>query len=155
MRGTRRFEAPERSAVLALACCLAACAVGVDGVEEPLTGDVAPDAAFEAGVVDTGVDSALPPWLADPQYDAGTSMIAPALDASRVAPAASDASRPTRTSDASSARPARSDAATGSGGSTRCQAASCTNSCSLAGPIKCCTESGSCGCSWSPGAYCL
>ncbi len=30
----------------------------------------------------------------------------------------------------------------------------CTNQCSLAGPVKCCSGIGKCGCTWSPGAYC-
>lgn len=35
-----------------------------------------------------------------------------------------------------------------------CDIASCP-ACNIAGPLKCCTVLGTCGCSWVPGAYCL
>jgi hypothetical protein len=36
-----------------------------------------------------------------------------------------------------------------------CNALTCTNECSVAGPFPCCTLLDTCGCTWAPGAYCL
>ncbi len=49
----------------------------------------------------------------------------------------------------------------GSGGSTSSgpcadgkTTTDCTNQCSIAGPIQCCSGVGKCGCTWAPGAFC-
>jgi hypothetical protein len=45
----------------------------------------------------------------------------------------------------------------GTGGSSSggCPASGCTNSCFPVGVLACCTDFGTCGCTWAPGAYCF
>lgn len=87
------------------------------------------DAASDAAT--SGPDAA----LVEAGVDAGSS--AGAKDAG------SDAGRDSGVATADSGTP---------GGS--CRASACTNDCSLAGPLQCCKDNGSCGCTWAPGAYC-
>jgi hypothetical protein len=157
MPWTRRVDRRGVFATVVLARGMAACALGVEGDDDAaVIGE--PVAAVEAGTADTGASEALPPWLANPQFEAGGQGVAVVSDGgTRVsAPASSvpDAARPTRLSDAGSTRPARADASAPPT-PARCQESTCTNTCSLAGPLKCCTEAGRCGCSWAPGAYCM
>jgi hypothetical protein len=43
----------------------------------------------------------------------------------------------------------------GTGGGAHCTVSACSNDCSLIGPLRCCRENDTCGCSWAPGAYCM
>jgi hypothetical protein len=43
---------------------------------------------------------------------------------------------------------------TGGTGGGSCNPSSCTNSCSIASPFRCCRSNGQCGCSWFAIAYC-
>jgi hypothetical protein len=161
MSGRGRFH--RWSTAVSAAVWLGACAVGVgDEVAPPWDGAIpaAPDAAAPDA---DAAPAVLPPWLTDPQFDTGTQTPSVDLDAAGVDPPSGiadagrplDASRPQtppRTSDAGSTRPTGGSTGTGT---TRCQASTCTNECSLAGPLRCCTDRGSCGCTWAPGAYCL
>jgi hypothetical protein len=156
-----RTRARGRSTAVSAAAWLGACAVGVEGEEAASSDAFVATPSNDAGVTEAAAPAELPPWLADPRFDAGTRGVSVDLDAggpdlpvtSRDASRPLDASRPTtppRGNDAGSARPS-----TGSTGSTRCQASTCTNECSLAGPLRCCSDRGTCGCTWAPGAYCI
>ncbi len=37
----------------------------------------------------------------------------------------------------------------------QCSPEACANDCAAAGPFRCCTAQGACGCTWAPGASCL
>ena len=168
MPGRGRFH--RGSTAVSAAIWLGACATGVEDEVVPPAWDGAtalvPDLDGAAPDADAATAQVLPPWLTDPQFDTGAQGTGVDLDAAGVDPPsgradaaarpALDASRPPqtppRTSDAGSTRPTGGSTGTGT---TRCQASTCTNECSLAGPLRCCTERGSCGCTWAPGAYCL
>lgn len=73
-------------------------------------------------------------------------------DASSGEPSAlPDASTPAN--DAGSAPPRAPDASTLPAGSCR-QASDCSQPCVPIGLFRCCRPSGTCGCTWAPGAYC-
>ncbi len=148
------------------ALLLTGCAVGVDGTDDLPPLGVTPGATT---VVDAGL--AAP---AAPVFDAGP--IVPPLPPSLSTPQESSVPLPPVREAGTASRPtgtggrADAGATTGTGaGSTRggtaaggasgtttgCNALRCTNECSLAGPLQCCTLLDTCGCTWAPGAYCL
>lgn len=148
------------------ALLLTGCAVGVDGADELPPLGVTPGSA----IVDAG--SAAP---VGPVLDAAP--IVPPLPPSLSTPQESSVPLPPPREAGTSSRPTtstggRADAgATGSfggggarggttsggasGTTTGCNPLRCTNECSLAGPLQCCTLLDTCGCTWAPGAYCL
>lgn len=137
--------------------------------EEPAEGDDEPPIVMDAGPVD-----AVPSDSGTSSKDAGSAKDAGALDAAMDA-AAADASRDSATPsdasgsldtgaalpDAGAQKDAGSDAGrdagsdSGSSGGPRCSANTCNNDCSLLGPLRCCRDNDTCGCSWAPGAYCM
>lgn len=115
-------------------------------------------AMIDPSLIDPGpIDSGyfLPPFMGDAggatSVDAAGGTIPP-RDAG--AGDAGDASTSTTPRDAGTTPPPTTparDASTAAG----CNALTCTNECSVAGPFPCCTLLDTCGCSWAPGAYCL
>jgi hypothetical protein len=125
-------------------------------------GDAGDVGALDAAIVDPSlidpgpIDSGnfLPPFMGGaggttgggtaggtvPPRDAGT---VGGRDASTSAPRDAATTRPPATT--------TRDASTAAG----CNALTCTNECSVAGPFPCCTLLDTCGCTWAPGAYCL
>lgn len=153
-----RVPAPALAAVL-----LSACAVGVDGADDlpPLGVTPSPTTVIDAGIapsfgpiLDAGpVVPPLPPSLSTPQE--ASVPLPPVREAGT-------ATRPTGTgtgtrADAGAGGTRGGTASGGASGTTTtgCNALRCTNECSLAGPLPCCTLLDTCGCTWAPGAYCL
>ena len=161
-----RWRPGSRRSSMALAAALwsSACASGVEDDLVPVITVPQPSTGVDSGVPEASAPAAvLPPWLSDPNFEAGVPDVVsspePDPDSTGTTPPSStvDAARPAARPSDAGARPTTDAGARpgGSTGTTRCQASSCTNMCSLAGPLRCCTDQGRCGCTWAPGAYCL
>lgn len=114
-------------------------------------------ASLDARVATPPVSSPMPTQPTAPrQNDAGTASTRDAAAAPSTPPSNNESSSPRDAGRTTTTRDAAAAPSTPAPAANRCTKSSdCKNECGVTGILNCCTERGTCGCTWAPGAYCL